>query len=145
MKVTIVFGDQPELKPVKVVVVVDNEGSVKDLEKKLFEILAGENEEGISSKVSESTHRWAIADIFKAKVYKFFDPDAKVREISDKDVIFAYCLPKVENQTKASCSRWCVIANRWRRRRNHRTFDRVIPDTKLERPRLCQRTMRTNS
>ena len=100
LKVTIVFGDQPELKPVKVVVVVDNEGSVKDLEKKLFEILAGENEEGISSKVSESTHRWAIADIFKAKVYKFFDPDAKVREISDKDVIFAYCLPKVENQNE---------------------------------------------
>ena len=100
LKVTIVFGDQPELKPVKVVVVVDNEGSVKDLEKKLFEILAGENEEGISSKVSESKHRWAIADIFKAKVYKFFDSDAKVREISDKDVIFAYCLPKVENQNE---------------------------------------------
>ena len=58
-------------------------------------------EENASSiKVSESTHRWAIADIFKAKVYKFFDPDAKVREISDKDVILAYCLPKVENQNE---------------------------------------------
>ena len=127
----------------KVVVVVDNEGSVKDLEKKLFEILAGENEEGISSKVSESTHRWAIADIFKAKVYKFFDPDAKVREISDKDVTFAYCLPKWRIKTKASC---CLchrkpLASATR----YRTFDRVVPDTKLERPRLCQRTMRTNS
>jgi len=37
-----------------------------------------------------------IADIFKAKVYKFFDSDAKLREISDKDVVFAYCLPKTK-------------------------------------------------
>ena len=95
LKVTIVFCDQPGLKPMKVVVVVDNEGSVKDLEKNLFETLAGENEEDIGE-ISDSTHRWVIADIFKAKVYKFFDSDAKLREISDKDVVFAYCLPKTK-------------------------------------------------
>jgi ubiquitin C-terminal hydrolase len=93
LKVTIVFGDHPELKPMKVVVVVDNEGSVKDLGKKLFETLAGESEEDVGT-ISDSTHRWVIADIFKAKVYKFFDSNAKLLEISDKDVIFAYCLPK---------------------------------------------------
>jgi len=145
LKVTIVFGDQPGLKPMKVVVVVDNEGSVKDLEKNLFETLAGENEEDIGE-ISDSTHRWVIADIFKAKVYKFFDSDAKLREISDKDVVFAYCLPKTkENKNEDELFALCVIESRWRKRRSRRTFDRVILDTKLERPRSQQPTTRTSS
>jgi ubiquitin C-terminal hydrolase len=89
LKMTIVFGDHPEMSPMKVVVTVDNDGLVKDLEKKLFELLNSEE-------FTESTHRWAIVDLWKSKIWKIFEPLAKLREIQNKDIIFAYVLPKMD-------------------------------------------------